>query len=436
MASTSTDAKGNRRILFVNASRVRKTIHLGTVPLKVADAIRVKVEHLNALQCARLPLDPETAKWTAEIGDELHSKLAAVGLVPPRESATLQGFLDDYRQRYAQDWTAGTTTQNVQRCANLIEAFGANTLLRDITEDDAEKLKAAMRKAKLADATIHRRIRAYKNYFGEAVRRKLIPANPFANVDAADGDPSERQRYVPAEDAMKMITVANGTWRTIIGLSRFAGLRCPSEVLMLRLDKVDLDANRMTIDSTKTGERSLPIVATLKPLLQSAINDAPDDAIYVVHGPQGDRYRETSDTEGGWLNTNLRSTFIKLIARVGLKPWPKPFHNMRSSCETDLNATFPAHVVAKWMGHSVAVAEKHYLQVRDADMERAATLELTDAPNDARTTRQTTQPASANSRQETTREAESLVLQGDCRELTETDVSSRIVKITRQGFEP
>ena len=44
---------------------------------------------------------------------------------------------------------------------------------------------------------------------------------------------------------------------------------------------------------------------------------------------------------------------------------------MRASCQTDRNAEFSARVVAEWMGHSIAVAEKHCLQVRDADMDRA-----------------------------------------------------------------
>lgn len=45
---------------------------------------------------------------------------------------------------------------------------------------------------------------------------------------------------------------------------------------------------------------------------------------------------------------NLRTNFLHLIQRVGLKPWPPLFHNLRSSCETELLNHFSAHVVAKW----------------------------------------------------------------------------------------
>ena len=45
---------------------------------------------------------------------------------------------------------------------------------------------------------------------------------------------------------------------------------------------------------------------------------------------------------------------------------------MRASCATDWAEALPAHVVAKWLGHSPLVAAKHYLQTRDAHFEEAA----------------------------------------------------------------
>lgn len=38
---------------------------------------------------------------------------------------------------------------------------------------------------------------------------------------------------------------------------------------------------------------------------------------------------------------NFRTRFAKLIAKAGVKPWPKLFHNLRASCETDLAKTHP-----------------------------------------------------------------------------------------------
>ena len=56
---------------------------------------------------------------------------------------------------------------------------------------------------------------------------------------------------------------------------------------------------------------------------------------------------------------------MRIIKRAGLTPWPKLFHNLRASRETELAEKFPIHVVCKWVGHNARIAEKHYLTVRD-----------------------------------------------------------------------
>jgi hypothetical protein len=46
--------------------------------------------------------------------------------------------------------------------------------------------------------------------------------------------------------------------------------------------------------------------------------------------------------------------------------------NLRSTHETELAESYPAHVVCSWMGHTRAVSAKHYLQVTEAHVEQAA----------------------------------------------------------------
>lgn len=54
-----------------------------------------------------------------------------------------------------------------------------------------------------------------------------------------------------------------------------------------------------------------------------------------------------------------------LINRAGLLPWPRLFHNLRASRQTELTDRFPDHVVATWLGNTVRIAKQHYLQVTD-----------------------------------------------------------------------
>jgi len=59
------------------------------------------------------------------------------------------------------------------------------------------------------------------------------------------------------------------------------------------------------------------------------------------------------------------------IRRAGLQTWPRLFHNLRASCETDLMKDHPIHVVAAWIGNTPKIALAHYRQTLEGDFEKA-----------------------------------------------------------------
>src|SRR5262249_21297141 len=71
-------------------------------------------------------------------------------------------------------------------------------------------------------------------------------------------------------------------------------------------------------------------------------------------------------------NINLRTQLCRIIRRAALSPWPRLFQNLRSSRRTELEHSWPGHVLDAWFGHSEKVAKAHYLQIREEDFQRAA----------------------------------------------------------------
>ena len=70
-------------------------------------------------------------------------------------------------------------------------------------------------------------------------------------------------------------------------------------------------------------------------------------------------------------NANLRTQFARILDAAKLPMWPRPFHNLRASRETELANEFPIHVVCEWIGNSEEVARKHYLQVTEEHFQKA-----------------------------------------------------------------
>src|SRR5262245_52843 len=55
----------------------------------------------------------------------------------------------------------------------------------------------------------------------------------------------------------------------------------------------------------------------------------------------------------------------------GVEPWPRLWHSLRASCESDLAQSFPLATVTKWLGNTPSVALRHYVDPTEAAFEMA-----------------------------------------------------------------
>ncbi len=89
MASVVNDPDGRKRIQFFGRDGRRQTVRLGVMTKKAAQGVCLRIEHLLQTQMSGQVLDPETGRWVSDLGDVLAERLAAVGLIPARESSRL-----------------------------------------------------------------------------------------------------------------------------------------------------------------------------------------------------------------------------------------------------------------------------------------------------------------------------------------------------------
>ena len=94
---------------------------------------------------------------------------------------------------------------------------------------------------------------------------------------------------------------------------------------------------------------------------------------------------------GDWRNVNFGTMFAKIIKRAGFEPWPRAWHNLRSSRQTELTDLFPSHVVTGWLGNSERIADRHYNQVLESHFQKAVQNQVQQTPASSRTASQTEQ---------------------------------------------
>ncbi len=367
MASIGNDSNGRRRILFLAPDGRRKTIRVGKMSKRHAMSFKLRVEDLvGAALVGHAPSD-ETSRWLVDLDDTSYSRLVAVGLAKPREpvSRRLDNVLADYFDMA--DVKPATAVRYGQTRKSLLAHFGEDCDVDSITERDAEAWRANLR-ARYSLATVSRAVMHARTFWRWAIRRGRAKTNPFLDIKAGPQTNTSRQMFVDAETITKVVNACpDDDWRLLIVLSRFGGLRVPSEALALRWSDVDWEHDRLAIRSVKTehheghADRQVPIFPQVREWLIRVFEQAADGAEYVIT-----RYR---------LGTNLNPQLRRIVVRAGLTPWPRTWHNLRASRQTELASRYPLHTVCAWMGNTKAIASGHYLQVTDADWQRAVSRE-------------------------------------------------------------
>ena len=385
MATIGNDAGGFRRILFYAPDGSRKTIRLGKMSKSDANSIKYRVEGLLSSFITG-SMDRDLSMWVAGLHPDLRDKLERVGLLEPLEpvvekpALSLDAFLTDFMARNGATKKPATRVVWMQVMAMLRKYMPKGIALEDVTTGHAKLFLTKLKERGLASATIHKRIGFASQFFQDAVDWELIGRNPFSRVKTQTSS-TKSNVEVTRETIDLVLAQCDTTWATIVCLSRYGGLRCPSETLSLKWGDIDWENDRMSVPEPKVehhegrGVRVVPLFSEVREALEKAFKEAmdgtnyPSPESYVVNKQA---YREAAMTEAGWANANLRTQFLKILVRAKVTPWARLFHSMRASRQTELERDFPLHVVCEWLGNSVAVAKKNYLLVTEADFTKAA----------------------------------------------------------------
>lgn len=370
--------------VWLGKGRKRPKVRLGAVSERQAEGYAEHIGYLALAVTTGQAIPRTTVAWLGTCPDTIRERLARHGLTQAVERPDVLS-LGQWLGRYIaerQDVKPGTATVYGHTRRNLENFFGGNKPLDSFTPGDGDAFGVYLRTVAvpgdednpedkpsgLSDNTARRRLGIAKQFFRAAIRRKLVAENPFEGQVTGTRDNPRRRYFVTRKETDKILAaLPDASWRLAFALIRYAGLRCPSEVVRLKWADVAWDSMRFTVHSPKTehhadaGIRVVPVYPELAERFQAAFDAAEPGAVYCC--PQyplnicGQMYRKI---------------ILAALTSAGLTPWPKLFQNCRASRETELAESYPLQVVCQWIGHTPAIAAKHYLQVTDEHYSRAA----------------------------------------------------------------
>ncbi len=370
MASIAWEGKARNyaKLTYRDASGKQKSIRLGQCSKRAAEQALVGFERVQQAFRTGTTIHPDGVRWLESIDDRLHARVVKHGMTEPRKGAltvTLGELLAAFFGGV--DVKPSTLVRMKQAQSALLAHFTEARDVATITEADADLWRAGLVKAGYAPATISRTVLYARQVFRWGVRRRMANANVFAELRAGLQNNPARSEFVSRDAIAKVLEAApDAEWRLLIVLARYGGLRVPCEALVLKWTDVDFEHNRLTVKSPKTerhegkGERIIPLFPEIREHMQAVFDAAPVGSVNVIS-----RYRA---------GTNLNPQLRRIIKRAGLTPWPRTWHNLRATRQTELSATYPLHTACAWIGNTKAIAAGHYLQVTDADWAKATSV--------------------------------------------------------------
>lgn len=197
MASIIKQPGGRKAIQSKGPAGKRRTIRLGKLAQRTAESVKTHIEQLaSAAITGQVPPDG-TARWLTRLDSTMADKLAKVGLIPKRGTIRLGKFLNEYFHKRT-DVKASTKRLWGYAKRNLIEFFGPDRLITEITAGDAKDserfLKTDARDRRFVEGdvdgglgsdTARKRICHAKQFFQDAADRELLTKNPFAGLKAS-----------------------------------------------------------------------------------------------------------------------------------------------------------------------------------------------------------------------------------------------------------
>lgn len=220
-------------------------------------------------------------------------------------------------------------------------------------------------KGGLSPASLRRHKNILFQTLNEAVKCKLLPSNPCQFLLLP---PQEKYQscYYSAEQLQRLFdAIREEPLYPLVKITALYGLR-RSELLGLKWDSIDFDANRLTIrhtvskvtkpvekDKTKNASsfRSFPLVDEAKAIFLAAKASEKENRKLFGKAYQENEYVFKWDDGHLYSPDYISQQFAKLLRKYGL-PHIR-FHELRHSCASLLlNSGFTLKDVQEWMGHA------------------------------------------------------------------------------------
>lgn len=384
MASLILKQTGKYQIKFYK-DKAPHYLTLATGDKKQATTILNMVERILTQYKTGEP-DRYITNWVAEMPEDLRARFEKAGLLAPLPKCrTFDLVSAEFIESKQATWKPLTLRRKKLEHSWLVEFFKGAELDNITKKEAAAYLSYLATECKLAPMNVNKMLKFAQAVFDYAIDCEYTSkSNPFRKVRVPNIVQRDKQ-YISVEYTDKLIAAAKTPeWKTLIVLLRYAGMR-PEEALLAEWEGVDFERGLFTFRSPKTehhpgkDRRTIPLFPRVLSALRALCGDSKPNGGFILAGAQWARKREYIANGGQAAITEIKT----IVKDAGVEQVSALPTNMRGSCSTDLKNAFPEHVVDTWLGHSKAIANRHYDVITPANLQMAVMVDCFSTVNHA-----------------------------------------------------
>lgn len=235
-----------------------------------------------------------------------------------------------------------------------------------LSMDDIQRVRDKMVKGD--DPERRRRSQASANRVMGSIKAALnqAKANRANNIYHADAwrevkqfrkVAGARQRFLDSQEQKRLINATQGAFRNFVICCLLIGCRPPHELAGLRCRDLDVDAGTLSISDSKTGPRVCWLTEEGIAFFQS-----------LAAGRRSDDILLPMDDGGAWGRNDHLSYMRAAVARAGLGSDVTAYVLRHSYASSALLAGMNIQLLARNIGTSVAMIERHYGKYLDSSV--------------------------------------------------------------------